>query len=138
MQNAAQITAASTRAARLAQVRERVVVCLCQACRRSFCRCLLARVVHAVIQPLRVDCHLQPCSARCAFICCRLAFSTRESAPTAAACCATPNNPLGDDSLTTIAPQVTKWMRLWNIIRLWCFYWKHRWAEGLGGCLPGL
>ncbi|KAI7843293.1 hypothetical protein COHA_003125 [Chlorella ohadii] len=22
--------------------------------------------------------------------------------------------------------QVTKWMRLWNIIRLWCFYWKHR------------
>lgn len=28
--------------------------------------------------------------------------------------------------------QVTKWMRLWNIIRLWCFYWKHR--CGAGGC----
>lgn len=28
--------------------------------------------------------------------------------------------------------QVTKWLRLFRIMRLWAFYFKHKWALGAG------
>ncbi len=127
MENAAQITAASTRAARLAQVGTSWRLLRCPSCCTSCfqpaaCigdgarlglvdgkRTLVVRVAVAACTVLHCPAAVAAAAHDCAVAACQ-EFNRKSSFP---------------------VTQVTKWMRLWNIIRLWCFYWKHRCARGV-------